>query len=396
LELPLQHREKMTSRGHVESEVERALDARKGKLAANREPHAPTSLDDVARRLDVLLGANLPGRFAVRGLAPLTGGASKQHFVFDLEEPDGGGARSMVLRTALGECLGTPPNFRREGEVQRALAGRVPVPEVVCVDPDGEHFKAPAILLGRVPGVTVPPEAAGRPSGLGLLFPPERRAKLAGAFLENLCRIHSFADCDEAASLRSFERPRPGTTEASEWLIAWWRRVWDDDALEDHPMVRVAFDWLEENAPPTERISLVHGDYRSGNFLFDPEQNRVTAVLDWELARFGDRHEDLGWTLSSINGATDDGGASFVCGLEPRESFLARYAARSGLAVDPERLFFYEVFAELKIAVIALGIGPRNAAARQSHAHLGNLVFAPLGWRSLARLRDLLGPVVKR
>ena len=66
----------------------------------------------------------------------------------------------------------------------------------------------------------VPPEAAGRPSGLGLLFPPGRRAKLAPAFLENLHGIHSFAECAESVSLRSFERPTPGTTEASEWLAS--------------------------------------------------------------------------------------------------------------------------------------------------------------------------------
>jgi aminoglycoside phosphotransferase (APT) family kinase protein len=121
----------------------------------------------------------------------------------------------------------------------------------------------------------------------------------------------------------------------------------------------------------------------------------MTAILDWELARFGDRHEDLGWTLSSINGAVDDQGNPFVCGLEPRASFLARYGDLSGLPVDPERLFFYEVFAELKVAVIALGIGPRNAEARQSHAHLANLVFAPLGWRSLARLAEMLRPRIR-
>ena len=178
-------------------------------------------------------------------------------------------------------------------------------------------------------------------------------------------------------------------------MIAWWRRVWEDDAVDDHPMVQVAFDWLEENAPASERISLVHGDYRSGNFLFDPETNTVTAILDWELARFGDRHEDLGWTLSTINDAVDEQGNSFVCGLEPRASFLARYAGLSGLPVDPERLFFYEVFAELKVAVIALGIGPRNAEARQSHAHLANLVFSPLGWRSLARLAEMLRPRIR-
>ncbi|MET0152669.1 MAG: phosphotransferase family protein, partial [Candidatus Binatia bacterium] len=340
------------------------------------------------------VNATLPPGSRVQGLQPLTGGASKQHFVFDLEEP-GGTRRSLVLRTALGECLGTPPNFRRESEIQRALRSIVPVAEVVCLDADGESFGAPAVILERVPGVTAPPEAAGRPSGLGMLFPPARRARLAPAFVENLCRIHRFADAPGAASLVSFERPKPKTREAADGVIAWWRRVWEDDAVDDHPMVQVAFDWLEENAPVTEAISLVHGDYRSGNFLFDPDTNTVTAILDWELARFGDRHEDLGWTLSAINTAVDEQGDSFVCGLEPRADFLARYAELSGLPVDPERLFFYEVFAELKVAVIALGIGPRNAEARQSHAHLANLVFSPLGWRSLARLAEMLRPRIR-
>ena len=372
----------------IEPAIERGLEARKRRLVEAREPYAPPALDEIRRRLDALLTAELSGAFEIRDLQPLTGGASKQHFVFMLDAD--GRRRELVLRTALGECLGTPPNFRRESEVQRALRGVVPVAEVVCVDDEGSHFGTPAIVLERVAGVTAPPEAAGRPSGLGLLFPPERRARLGPAFLENLHRVHSFADSTNCAALGSFERPRPGTREAAHGVLAWWRRVWTDDAIEDHPMVEAAFDWLEEHAPVAETISLVHGDYRSGNFLFDPDTNRVTAILDWELARFGDRHEDLGWTISTINGAQGDDGTTFVCGLERRDAFLRRYAELSGLPVDEERLFYYEVLAELKIAVIALGIGPRNATARQSHAHLGNLVFIPLGFRSLARLGDLL------
>jgi aminoglycoside phosphotransferase (APT) family kinase protein len=382
------------SASRIEPAIERELERRKRRLGEGRAPFVSPPLDEIGRRLSSLLAATLPAGSKVEGLQPLTGGASKQHFLFDLEEP-GGRRRSLVLRTALGECLGTPPNFRREREVQQALRGTVPVAEVVCVDADGDHFGAPAIVLERVSGVTSPPEAAGRPSGLGMLFPPARRDRLAPVFVENLSRIHRFADSQGAASLVSFERPEAKTREAADGVIAWWRRVWDDDAVDDHPMVAVAFDWLEENAPPTETISLVHGDYRSGNFLFDPETDAMTAILDWELARFGDRHEDLGWTLSAINTAVDERGNSFVCGLEPRTSFLARYEKLSSLPVDPERLFFYEVFAELKVAVIALGIGPRNAAARQSHAHLANLVFAALGWRSLARLAEMLGPRIR-
>jgi aminoglycoside phosphotransferase (APT) family kinase protein len=375
----------------LEPAIERALDARKRRLAEGRAPFVSPPLEEVGRRLSALVDALLPTAVAVHGLQPLTGGASKQHFVFDLEER-GGGRRPLVLRTALGECLGTPPNFRRESEAQRALRGTVPVAEVVCVDADGEHFGAPAIVLERVGGVTAPPEAAGRPSGLGMLFSAERRARLAPAFVENLARIHAFADAPGSAALVSFERPAPGRREAAEGVIAWWRRVWEDDALEDHPMVQVAFDWLEENAPPADAVSLVHGDYRSGNFLFDPETNAVTAILDWELARFGDRHEDLGWTLSSINRAVGDGGDALVCGLARRAELLDRYEDRSGLPVDAGRLFFYEVLAELKVAVIALGIGPRNADSRQAHAHLANLVFSPLGRRALARVAEMLRP----
>lgn len=378
----------------IEPAIERELDARRRRIAAASEPFRPPSLADIGRRLTRLLAAHLEPGFAVHDLQPLTGGASKQHFVFELEE--GGRRRSLVLRTALGECLGTPPNFRRENEVQAALRGRVPVPGIAFVDADGEHFGAPAIVLERVAGVTAPPEAAGRPSGLGMIFPPARRPAISTAFVENLARIHRFAEAAESSALVSFERPRAGTREAAAGVIAWWRRVWQDDALEDHPMVQVAFDWLEQNAPPCEAISLVHGDYRSGNFLFDAETNVVTAVLDWELSRFGDRHEDLGWTLSSINGACDDDGTWLVCGLEPRPSFLERYEQRVGLPVDAERVFFYELFSELKVVVIALGIGPRNAASRLAHAHLSNLVFSPLGWRSLARLRDMLATRLHR
>jgi len=387
-----------TRGGYIEPGIARALAARRERLRTAREPYSPPSLEDIRRRLEALLAARLNHEFRVLDLAPLTGGASKQHFSFELESPGPGGKptrRPLVLRTALAESLGTAPNLQREFEIQRAIRGVVPVPEVICVDAEGAEFGAPAIVLERVGGVTVPPEAAGKPSGFGSLFSAQRRAKLGPAFVGNLVRIHGFADAAESHGLPAFERPAPDTTEATDWVLAWWRRVWEDDALEDHPMIEVAFDWLEENTPRTEHISFLHGDYRAGNFLFDADTNTVTTVLDWEMSRFGDRHEDLGWTLARIYTAIADDGAELVCGLSPRAEFLRRYEELSGLPVDPERLFFYEVFNELKIAVIALGTGPRNAHERQSHAHLSNLVFTPAGFRCLARLHALLAPRIE-
>src|ERR1043166_8218527 len=300
----------------------------------------PAPLDEIRSRLERFLAARLSGGFAIVDLQPLTGGASKQHFVFELDE-GGPKRRSLVLRTALPASLGTAPNLEREFEIQRAIRGVVPVAEVVCVDARGEVIGAPALVLERMGGTTIPPEAAGKPSGFGSLFSADRRRKLAPAFLENMARIHAFADSPQAAEIAALERPQPRTREATEWPVAWWRRTWEDDALEDHPMIEVAFDWCEENAPVTETISFLHGDYRAGNFLFDPATNEVTAVLDWEMSRFGDRHEDLGWTLARIYTAVDGDGTELACGLAPREELVREYERRSGLAVDRERLFYY-------------------------------------------------------
>lgn len=72
-----------------------------------------------------------------------------------------------------------------------------------------------------------------------------------------------------------------------------WHRAWEEDRVEALPLVTLAAQWLRDNAPSVDRISIVHGDYRVGNFLFDPKDGRFTAIMDWELVHFGDRHEDL-------------------------------------------------------------------------------------------------------
>jgi aminoglycoside phosphotransferase (APT) family kinase protein len=377
----------------MEAAILRALDARRERMARATTPFVPPPREEVGERLRRLLAVEIGDDFRIADLRPLTGGASKMHYLFELERRGAKGEsdrRTLVLRCAFGESLGTAPNFQREADVQRALRDLVPVPEVLAVDPEGTRFGAPAIVLGHCPGTTVPPESAGKPSGFGSAFSRARRASLGPAFVDTLARIHAAADALAFSSV--FERPKEGTTEATDWLLAWWRRVWEDDALEDHPMIDVAFDWLAENAPTTERIALVHGDYRAGNFLFDPETNRITAMLDWEMARLGDRHEDLGWALARIYTAKDEDGRDLVCGLAPRDEFLERYEEASGLPVDRERLFFYEVLNELKIAVIALGTGPRNAHASRSQVHLTNVVFVGAGYRCVARLHELLAP----
>ena len=115
-------------------------------------------------------------------------------------------------------------------------------------------------------------------------------------------------------------------------------------ALRPHPMAHRALQWLRGNAPIAERLSLVHGDYRLGNFL--ERDGRISAILDWELVHLGDPVEDLGWAFLPQY----RGGTPLVCGLASEADFLSRYEAQSGPPVDPASLRFYLVFSLLKLA----------------------------------------------
>ena len=126
-----------------------------------------------------------------------------------------------------------------------------------------------------------------------------------------------------------------------------WLALLARDALEPHLILTEASGWLSRNLTSTDRIVWLHGDYRSGNFMF--QGDRLVSILDWELSHLGDPMEDVGWACMTFWG--NDG---LVGGLLDRAEFLRRYQARSGIAVDPERVFFYEVLGNVKMAVLAL------------------------------------------
>lgn len=120
-------------------------------------------------------------------------------------------------------------------------------------------------------------------------------------------------------------------------------------------------------SPRQQCLALVHGDYRTGNYLFDECTYRVTAVLDWELAHIGDPHEDLAWCVQRMYSTVDENGNRLVIGLMTREDLIARFQQLSGHLVDPETLHFYKVLCAYKSLVATLASSVRAARDRQSH-----------------------------
>jgi aminoglycoside phosphotransferase (APT) family kinase protein len=216
----------------------------------------------------------------------------------------------------------------------------VPVPRVYWLEPDEKWLGRPFFIMERLPGTTTP-------NRLGLFAPedPALRAKIAKQWVEILARIHAV---DWRGLGLSFLGVPEAGTDCARREIAKWEKAIDKNKLEPQPILTEALLWLKSNKPKAERISLVHGDYKQDNILFENE--KISAILDWEMSHLSDPMEDLGWACMGFYRQ----GTPLVCGLLEREEFYRYYEDFSGIKVDEGRVFFYEVLASVKMAAIII------------------------------------------
>jgi aminoglycoside phosphotransferase (APT) family kinase protein len=323
-------------------------------------PHRPQSVESVVDRLNRFLAARIAGPFEISDVRPLAGGSSKEQFAFRLSRERSEERLVLRMRPA-ASIVETHP--LREFQAMRAVRGALPVPEVYWCDPDGAELGQPAMIASYCEGVTRPPSEGAYTPRQG--FGPRYRTLLAPQFVRHFAALTAFDW--RGQDLSAFDPPEAGSIEGVIAQINWWQRVWEEDCLEAYPLMTLAARWLRDNAPPIDRVSIVHRDFRGGNFLFRPEDGEITAILDWELVCLGDRHEDLAFFLSPLFSEKDEAGTELVGGFLPRETFLAEYERLSGLPVDTARLAYYDVFSCWRGAIIALATAPRIMMGEQTH-----------------------------
>lgn len=361
--------ESVRARFPTEAEIDRVLTR---KMKARAGPgYSPLSLDQVVEGVRSLIASEHGGDFTISNPRWLQGGASKIQIAFELDwtGPDGGERRtdSLALRMQPPESI-VETSRRREFEVIKAMDGVIPVPPCFWIDADGSHLPYPSILYGFVEGVSRPSKApVTKVSGVGTNFGPELRPVLARQFVEALTRIHKPGEA-QLAQMPSFASAEIGSTSAMLRQLNWWRRVWEEDRPCDLPLVDVAYRWLVENAVPLDHVSVVHGDFRAGNFLYSEESQKITAWLDWELAVLGDRHQDLCWATGGHFGHYSEDGTTFLaCGLLPAEEMFELYEKLSGLTVDPVRLKYFRVLNDFMSTVHMLASAWRVARLGKTH-----------------------------
>lgn len=247
----------------------------------------------------------------------------------------------ILRREPLGGLL-EPYDVSTEYRVLAALQGAgIAIPRTYWYEPDPAVFERPFYAMEKVDG-EVHFLSKHNPDPDYRLIPGDReRAGLAGDFITNLVRIHA---CDwRSLGLDFLGDPGPGRGSALQ-QAEYWEAVIERAGYRTKPLVTLGLNWLKNNAPENDTVRLVHGDYRTGNFIY--RDRRIQAILDWEMTHLGDPHEDLVYVMGSLWRSPEP--TNWVCHLLPEEEFLERYEEASGRKVEKEKLAYYEILLDLK------------------------------------------------
>ena len=184
----------------------------------------------------------------------------------------------------------------------------VPAPEPIYLDEAGLILGAPGLVTLYIEGRQV--------------VDPEDIARWADAKARLLLRIHD---------IKPGEEDRTNLFDGND-LALYFQRGEFPDRMRPHPLAPDIFDAVEELRPGVVRVPpvLVHMDYWHGNVLW--RENRVSAILDWDAASYGDPALDVGYFRMNM----------YLRGIkEAADIFLDRYEADSGAVV--ENLGFWEL-----------------------------------------------------
>ncbi len=303
----------------------------------------------------------------------LAGGACQDNFVVEAKGRADGEApiAKWVLRSDARTSLPGSIDRAREYEVMRAaVAAGVKTPRPHVLLPDLFGPKTSAYLLPFFGG-----EAIGRKIVKG----PElsrARENLHEELAIELAKVHTVTP--ESAP-RLFPEERTLDSPARRRLDT--MRSHADGLARKRPALEWLLRWLLENeasslgdasAENAGRV-LVHGDFRTGNFLVEP--SGLSALLDWEFAHFGSPYEDLTWI--SVRDWRFGKLDLPVGGFSKREPFYEAYTRASGRRLDPRAIHYWEILGNVSWA-----LGAACQGERYTHGGEEDLELLAIGRRA--------------
>lgn len=282
------------------------------------------------------LAARSPGAVLV-GVAPLVGGACQDNLRVDVTI-DGEPQRLVVRSDAPSGIPGTLDRAREFNVMQAAGAAGVRTPRVRWLSQGLLREGAWAYFLDWSDGVAI---------GRKVLKAPElaaARERLAAQLAEQAALIHGVTpDTAIGQTITAFAVPEDGDAVAEGIRLL---RNMIDRLDAPSPATELIYRWLADNPPPSREVTLVHGDFRTGNFMVAAEG--LANVLDWEFARWSSPFEDLAWI--GVRDWRFNRLDQPIGGFAHRAPFYAAYEAASGRAVDLRDIHWWEVNGNLRWA----------------------------------------------
>ena len=284
----------------------------------------------------------------------LSGGAIQENWAADIDLGDE--VIAAVIRcdapSSVSDSLSRPQEFAL---LKAAYAASVTVP--------GPLWLGETAVLGR--DFFIMRRANGTAAGHKLVrdfsLAPDR-AELTRQLGRELARIHAIKPVREDLDFL----PLPEQHPALEFIQD--ARDFLDHYHSAFPGLEWGLNWLEENLPEQESLCLVHRDFRTGNYMVD--ETGLTALLDWEFTTWSQPLEDLGWLCARCWRFGQQGEQFAVGGIGHRDDLFAGYAEVSGRKLSAEQIYYWEVFAHLRWAMIAIRQGERHLSGAEPSLEL--------------------------
>jgi aminoglycoside phosphotransferase (APT) family kinase protein len=309
----------------------------------------------------------------VEGVSRIPGGASRE--TWKCIASRNGDARGLIVRIDPETSLIDTDRATEYRTIEAVFKAGLPVPEPLFLEHDLSAIGRPFSITAEIAGCDASPGGIPAEHRTAIGF---RKWKLLG----QIARLDPIA-----MGLGDFMPATTIETTAMDQL-EYWAKVIADDEIHVNPVAHAAIRWLRRNPPPpAQKLCLVHGDYRTGNFLYTPDGG-IEAILDWEMAHMGDPLEDLGWSLDPLWSWQEP---SLAGALLPHRDAIAAWEEASGLTCDPAVFRWWRVFAAVKgIAIwISSSEDYHNGAAKPP-------ILAVAGWlvtdRQQQVLADYLSP----
>ena len=299
--------------------------------------------DPAPEAVDAVLVRAGHAQARVTAITALSGGAASATYAVTAAR--GGAPWPLILQRAAAGSVGPGSLPKADQAALQALAGDhgIPVARVVAVlapaDGLGEGF-----VMESVAGEALAPKWLRSPGHAAA------RAAMTGQCAAVLARLHAIP----VGTVDGLALPSGRTDEALARMTTHYRSFGVNS-----PVFDLAFAWLAERCGAAAAHSIVHGDFRSGNFIVD--ENGLAAVLDWELAHLGEGAEDLGWLC--VNAWRFGVWQKPVGGFGDRDALYNAYAAAGG-CVDRSRAHVWEVWGTLRWGLSCLQLGHDHVSGR--------------------------------